>query len=429
MCRTPNDEDHVFCKACGSKRVNSPDQTLSPDVIQSINDRIQYLDKIVQSSNYSRQKSKLEVELTEFLSRLQAGKTLYNAIPDDVRRFVTFKETQGRTQLHTESCVYRGAPGKQKCACPVTMTSKSVDSLVGKLRAIFRDLGRTGEWSDLNRQGNPASSMVFKRHIKALQVEQASHAVPIKKAIPLMFDKLGSLCRYLSYQCTAEPDPVAKFLFMRDRAYFAFVAHSGDRANDLGNIALDRLFCLPADDGIFVSQVRGKTFDINHPNNFVIKKSMDSDICPIRHLRCYMLLAHELKIDLNQGYLFRIRDNVTRQIVNKPVTANLMADRLKTHLCAIHMYDGESAHSHRRACAITLTMLGLPEDSVNDHVGWRSQGMLAQYANIGNLCGPNSVASRLSEASARQGSNNSSQLEDIAQRVTSLSQLKKFRIE
>ena len=75
-----------------------------------------------------------------------------------------------------------------------------------------------------------------------------------------MFHKLGSLCRYmyLSYQCTAEKDPVAKFLLMRDRAYFAFVAHSGDRANDLGFLTIDRLFCLLVDDGIFVSHVKEK---------------------------------------------------------------------------------------------------------------------------------------------------------------------------
>ena len=63
----------------------------------------------------------------------------------------------------------------------VTMTSRSVDSVVGKLRAIFRDLWRTGEGSDITQDGNSALSMVFKRHIKVLQVDRHRMKFRLKK--------------------------------------------------------------------------------------------------------------------------------------------------------------------------------------------------------------------------------------------------------
>ena len=421
-----NDHDYNFCKVCGVKRdlANSTNY-LSDNELKVINDRIDFLDNLCESKSYAKQKSKLEDQLSNFITRLGANKSLINVLPEDIRKFIVFKESSGRTQLHRESCLFRGTHGKQDCQCKVTMSHKSVDSLVGKLRAIFRDMGRTGEWSDITRQGNPMTCRIFQKHIAAMKQEQCECDVSVKKAVPLLFDKLGCLCRYLSYQISIEHEKISKFILLRDRAYFSLIAHSVDRANDLGLLSLDDIYNLPDDMGIFVSQTKGKSFDVHHPNNYVVLKSKDMDICPILHLKAYIKHALDIGIDLHAGYLFLTRHNITHQITAKPVSSNLMADRLKTHLSSINMYQGESGHSTRRGSSLLLLMLGQVDDqAISNHVGWRSANMLRHYANVGKLMGPSSVASRLSEASDR--TNGISQLEEASLELNKISNLKKF---
>ena len=48
--------------------------------------------------------------------------------------------------------------------------------------------------------GNPAASLVMKRDLQSITLEQASHGVTKTQATPLMFDKLAMLCRYLTYR-------------------------------------------------------------------------------------------------------------------------------------------------------------------------------------------------------------------------------------
>lgn len=264
--------------------------------------------------------------------------------------------------------------------------------MIGKIRAIFRDLGRSGDWNPVLLTGNPSASHLMKRHLQSVSLEQASANVVQKQAVPLMFEKLARLCRYLAFKASVENDLIAKFLYLMDRAYFSILSHSGDRSSDLGNLSSERIFELPDSSGIFISEVIGKVVSTDNPNNFMLFKSKDEDICPIRLLTEYMNSAVELGIDLGTGYLFRVRDNSSRFIADKPVGSSSMTDRLGIHLSAVNLYEGESSHSSRRGCAITLRMLGISDGLINEHVGWGSSKMLDHYAKIGGLYGPGGVA-------------------------------------
>ncbi|WAR14864.1 hypothetical protein MAR_004969 [Mya arenaria] len=293
------------------------------------------------------------------------------------------------------------------------------------LRALFRDMGRSGEWNPVLQTGNPASALILKKHLKAIGLEQTACNVAKKQAVPLMFDKLGALCRYLTYQIAVERDAHAKFLLLRDRAYFSLICHSGDRAGDLGQLTLDRVFELPDNQGIFISEISGKTVSLHNPKNIVVFRSKDDSICPVTHLQKYMSHAATISVDITRGYLFRLKDKFSKDISEKQVTATAMSDRLKCHLKAINLYNGESAHSSRRGCAIVLRMLGLADTSINQHIGWGSGGMLDHYARVGTLCSPNSVAATLSDAAALQP-DGVSRLEVISKQFSRLEHLSKF---
>ena len=242
-----------------------------------------------------------------------------------------------------------------------------------------------------------------------------------------MFDKLACLCRYLNYKCCREKDAVSKFLFARDCAYFSVLSHSGGRGGDIGLIKANRLFDLPDKSGIVISQIEGKTAKIDHPNNVVILRSKDPDICPVRYLRIYMEIASIVGVNLAEGFVFRSRDTKTLEISDKPVTSSGMTDRLRTHLKAVNLYAGETAPSGRRGLAITLRMLGLDDNSISSHIGWQSESMINRYDRIGNLIGPQAVATKLSNAAEMK--RGSSSLMCISEKTSTLSSLKRFYFE
>lgn len=432
-CAAQNDTDFCFCKLCGSGRaqqnrnlVDSPHSTIyTKTVFQRIDSRIEHLDKLLDSSNYSKQKCQLKTDLESFLTALSPSLTLMNALPTHLRKFLIFKEGSGRTQVHNTICDFRGQQGTHNCGCPKSMAAKSVDSLIGKIRAIFRDIGRSGDWNPVLCLGNPTAAPLIKRHLKSVTLEQTRADVVKKQAIPLMFDKLAKLCRHISYVASIEKDNIVKFLLLRDKAYFSVICHSGDRGGDLGILTANRIFELPDSGGILITHTAGKVASIHHPNNVILLPSKDLDICPIRHLREYLNFAEKSGIHLSQGYLFRVRSVTKKSVADKPVTSAVMSDRLKSHLLAVNLYEGESSHSSRRGCAITLRLLGLNDEKVNQHIGWNSRNMLNHYSNIGKLCGPNSVATILSDA-ADSTDKDESQLCKISKTVTSMQALQKF---
>ena len=65
----------------------------------------------------------------------------------------------------------------------------TVDSYIGKLRAIFKDAGREGDWNTALSLGNPAASAEVKAYLKAFTSEQLQAAVTPKHATPLFLVK------------------------------------------------------------------------------------------------------------------------------------------------------------------------------------------------------------------------------------------------
>ncbi|CAC5382313.1 unnamed protein product [Mytilus coruscus] len=430
-CATANDVDYIFCKICGSPRNKSLEcldecSKERDQLLHKIEKRIDTLDNLLKSGSYSKQKCSLKTELEKFFVTLEPLKNLSNAVPEDIRKFLVFKEKNGRTQLHEDNCVYRTEHGLKICSCPKTLTVKSVDSLLGKIRAIFRDIGRAGEWNPMLYSGNPASSHILKQHIQAVSLEQSNSNITRKQATPLMFDKLGKLCRYLSYKVSVEKDLISQFLFARDLSYFSLLCHSGNRGVDLGLLKAENLFDIPDSKGIYVSQQAGKTASIDNPKNYIILPSLDEDICPIKLVKDYKRIASKLDIDLNKGFIYRVRDNKSKQINNRAVSSSCMTDRLKTHLMNINLYQGETSHSSRRGCAITLRMLGVDDQAINQHVGWSSKGMIDHYAHVGKLMSPEGPASTLSSAAKHLGQG-SSLFDKVSQNYVSISNLKQFK--
>ena len=71
---------------------------------------------------------------------------------------------------------------------------------------------------------------------------------------------------------------------------------------------------------------------------------------------------------------------------------------------------GETPHGARSGCALTLAWLGIEDEEIKDHVGWKSDDMLEHYMQGQDLSNKSKTAKVLSGAdsdmSALEGSLN-----------------------
>ncbi|CAH3174663.1 unnamed protein product [Porites lobata] len=197
--------------------------------------RLQQLTQTANTSSYSKQKSSLRVEFETFLASLPNTKSIYSATPADVSRFLIWKDRHGKRVVHVAECVNAPNQDASDSGCPKRLAFKTVDSYIGKLRAIFNETGRSGEWNSMLGFGNPAASSPVQGYLKALSEEQLrAHIVP-KQAVPFFLLKLLLLARLWDRKM-ADPavSPSALFILARDQAFFKTLFFSADRGSDLG---------------------------------------------------------------------------------------------------------------------------------------------------------------------------------------------------
>ena len=70
------------------------------------------------------------------------------------------------------------------------------------------------------------------------------------------------------------------------------------------------------------------------------------------------------------------------------------------HLRSAGIYDGETIHSFRSGCSITLSLLGVPSEDVARHAGWSSIVTAKYYSQTGKVMNSDSVAASLAMSTA-----------------------------
>ena len=107
--------------------------------------------------------------------------------PPLLKMFRVWKDHHSKTVIHIPGCPNTSNKAAANCACPKRLVFKTVDSYIGKLRAVFNEAGRSGDWNGLLGFGNPAASTAVQSYLKAISEEQLrAHIVP-KQAVPFFF--------------------------------------------------------------------------------------------------------------------------------------------------------------------------------------------------------------------------------------------------
>lgn len=68
--------------------------------------------------------------------------------------------------IKTDALILLGQRNTSSCQCPFRLAYTTVDSYIGKLRSIFNNFGRQGDWNRMFLLGNPATDLKVKQYLK-----------------------------------------------------------------------------------------------------------------------------------------------------------------------------------------------------------------------------------------------------------------------
>jgi hypothetical protein len=138
---------------------------------------------------------------------------------------------------------------------------------------------------------------------------------------------------------------------------------------------------------------RGKTIDLKDPRVIVVFKSVNEEFCPVKELIAYSVFCKQNNLILSGGFFFRPLNHSNTALSDHPFSSSAANSRLKLYLKDLHLFDGETPHSSRSGCALTLMWLGIDVEGIKSHVGWKSDDML-RYYTVSNGVNQRSVSSK-----------------------------------
>ena len=383
-CLYPNDVDANFCQACGSrtclKKFVVPTKTVDHAKIAK---RFQEFNDVFKAKPYQRQKSALERELLDFLASLSPQRDISSCTSEEIVKFLISKDKSGKTVLHSRSC------SEVPCNCPTRLAAGSVDSLLGKLRAIFNNLGRLHD-------SHPVAHTRVKEYLKFIREEQAGKAIVPSQAVPLFFVKFSKLISFLrrSIEASAHLSVVNKYILVGDATFFVVDFFTGDRASDLGRLLANQVFRLKERKGFLLKFTLTKTFRGDTSSPFVLESFTNNEVCPVSWIEYYLSACHFLSIELAGGYMFRTTDR-GKVVSSRPFLGSAVNNRLRKHLTGAKIDCGETPHSFRLGLSNTLNMMGCSPEEISRYVGWRNGDMVNHYNKMSTVAGSSSISKRL----------------------------------
>ena len=186
---------------CGSLVTNYPRAPPLVDTnYEGVKHRLESLERFHSEKPYQRQKSGLQEQLESFLWSLPEKKSLKTATPQDIIKFLIWRDKFGKTVVHLANCtrlLEKNGNHSQAYNCPRNLAAGTVDNNIEKLRSIFEENGRGSYWNDDFQTGNRASHYSVKRYQTFVLEEQVVARTFPSQVVPIFLDKLSKLCSYL----------------------------------------------------------------------------------------------------------------------------------------------------------------------------------------------------------------------------------------
>ena len=252
------------------------------------------------------------------LASLSPPRDVSSCTSEEIVKFLISKDKSGKTVLHSPSC------SEAHCNCLTRLAAGSVDSLLGKLRAIFNKLGRLHD-------SNPVAYTRVKEYFKFIREEQAGKTIVPSQAVSLFFVRFSKLISFLrrSIEAGAHLSVVDKYVLVTDATFFVVDFFTGDRASDLGRLLANQVFRLKDRKGFLLKFTLTKTFRGDTSCPFVLEPFTNSEVCSVFWIE-YLSFCHFRSIELAGRYMFRATDR--RKVVRfRPFLVSAVNNRLRKH--------------------------------------------------------------------------------------------------
>ena len=293
------------------------------------------------------------------------------------------------------------------CECPKRLAFGTVDSLIGKLRAIFAESGRGAEWQSLLGVGNPASCRSVKNYLSNVREEQLKARVTPRQAEPILVNDLLVISEYiralLLHSSTLRAIQI--FMYARDQALFKALFFAGDRAADLLQVKVSDVLRFSDNSGLLFNHVWTKSLRSGDANVFAFKRGSNPLICPVRGLEMYFDVCKLLRINLAPGFLFRSISKSGGVCISHLESSAAQA-RLSFYVSALV---GELSSSHltvhgfRSGAAVSLALRGVSLSEIMDHIGWKSSKTALHYIKLKQVVNPAGAAAKLADLPLQAG--------------------------
>ena len=201
------------------------------------------------------------------------------------------------------------------------------------------------------------------------------------KAVPLFEGKLAIVAiakLVLSRLRNCDTHPNLLYMLSRDLAFFSIVFYARNRSSDLGRAKSREVLFLPDFSGLFFNHTFGKTLRDGSTHSFCVLASHRFTVCPASNFKLYLDICRLMKVDISSGFLFRSLER-RGAISEEPFIGSTPYNRLKGYLTNLGIDKGETPHSLRSGCFITLELLGIPKRDIARQVGWRTPFMVGHY--------------------------------------------------
>ncbi|KAJ7377687.1 hypothetical protein OS493_027249 [Desmophyllum pertusum] len=278
-------------------------------------------------------------------------------------------------------------------ACPTTLAAGSVDSIIGKLRSLFMIWVVEVNGTTSSVLGILLHTLVLSIILSHSERKQAQARVTPKQATPFFFDKLAQLCTFLRGRVFADKVlSMQRYLYTRDLAFFVNSFSRGIELRISVGFLPRKFWPYPTTRVYSSTNTFGKTLRGMDTNSFMVKRCHNPTICPVSNLRLYVDHCDLMSVNVRDGHLFRSTDR-KGAVSDKPFVGSAVANRLTPHLRTLGIHEGETVHSFRSGCSITMSMVGVSLEDVARHVGWKSLNTAEYYTQTGRVLNMSRAAS------------------------------------
>jgi hypothetical protein len=305
--------------------------------------------------------------------------------PSDVVDFLIASDVSGKTVVHTAGCTARGVfglssrgPPLPACACPPRLAWGTVDSMIGRLRTSFFEVGCI-------KEDNPAASRMVKHYLSDIRGEQLRQGIVPKQAKPIFSAKIRQISEAVRDALAADiaPSSASTFVMLRFRAMLVLDAHSLKRGAELGTTLTNGIVRFPDDSGLLFNYTWGKTLRSGSSHIFgVARKPNDPDMCPVACIDAYVAGAAALGFLLAGPGSFLFRPWRHGAAPDVPLAPEQLASDLRLWMVRCGIFEGETFHGLRTGGAIELALTGESLRSVMDSALWKRPSTALRYMKI-----------------------------------------------